>query len=179
MTKIEWAHAGLGRGEALSAERLREALHYDFDTGTWTWISAPHSRVPIGSRAGSLDSKGYLRIGIDGREYRSHRLAWLYMTGEWPPHEIDHINLDKLDNRWRNLRLATGSQNQANKSLYSNNRSGAKGVGWHRRSRKWRAFIQKNGFQIHLGCFSAFEDARRAYEAAAEQLHGEFARTNR
>lgn len=90
----------------------------------------------------------------------------------------DHINRDPLDNRRSNLRLATRSENARNRNAQSNNVSGYKGVGWHKRSRKWRAFITLNRKQRHIGHFDKAEDAARAYDKAARELHGEFARLN-
>jgi hypothetical protein len=102
--------------ETLTAERLRELLHYDPDTGDFTWRTA-RKRIPAGAIAGTVE-RGFRRItiggGRHGPRYSAHRLAWLYMTGAWPNGYLDHINRDPDDNRFANLRLATNSQNQAN-----------------------------------------------------------------
>jgi len=98
------------------------------------------------------------------------------MTGAWPKHQIDHHNLDKADNRWRNLREATRSQNQANRRAHSNSRSGIKGVYLEGRSGRWRAQVQHKGRTHNLGRFDTAEEARAAYATAAAATFGEYAR---
>jgi len=156
--------------------RLRELFSYDPDTGVFRYIKSPYRGHLVGSVAGTKTLSGYSKIVIGGREYRAHRIAWLWMTGAWPKGEIDNINLDKSDNRWCNLRLATGSQNTANTRAKPFNKSGVKGVCWHKLARKWRATITVNRKQHHLGFFCTLESAAAAYAAAAEQHFGEFAR---
>lgn len=160
----------------LTAERLRELLQYDPETGWFIWRVATSSQK-VGGRAGSYDKTNkYRAIKIDGRLYREHRLAWLYVTGLFPPPglEIDHANGDRIDNRLSNLRLATRSQNQANKGVFKNNTTGYKGVSRNRR--KFRAAIHHNGRYIHIGNFETTEAAHEAYKLAASELYGEFAR---
>jgi hypothetical protein len=166
---------GLGSGK-ITAERLRELLHYDPETGVFTWLKRAARRVRVGDVAGCVAQSGYRLLKADGRLYRSHRLAWLWMTGEWPPCEIDHINGDKPDNRWANLRLATRSQNQANQGRTVTNTSGYKGVSWNAKSRKWRAQIRVNGRDSDLGYFASAADAHEAYVVAAKHHFGSFAR---
>jgi hypothetical protein len=160
----------------LNASRLREVLSYDPETGAFTWLVSTARHRRIGDVAGCVKD-GYRQIGIDGRRYRAHRLAWLWMTGEWPSAEIDHINGDPADNRIANLRPATSSQNKANARKRSRNTSGWKGVSWHARDRKWRAMIGVAGRQQHLGYFDCPAEAHAAYVRAAEHHFGEFART--
>jgi hypothetical protein len=157
----------------ITSERLRELLHYEPDIGTWTWLKSGNGRR-ANLVAGRIDFYGYRNIGIEGRPYKAHRLAWFYVTGAWPKGELDHINGDKGDNRWANLREANRSQNEANKLVRSNNTSGFKGVSWSRDLRKWRAYI--SGKQIHLGCFDTPHQAYAKYCLAARQHFGEFAR---
>jgi HNH endonuclease/AP2 domain len=128
-----------------------------------------------GAAAGAI-VEGYLVIKIEGHTYKASRLAWLYVTGAWPGAEIDHRNLNRLDNRWGNLRVATHSQNHANKRVYSNNACGFKGVSRQRRDHKWRARIQVNGNQFYLGLFDTSEAAHAAYCVAAEKYFGTYAR---
>jgi hypothetical protein len=139
-------------------------------------ISRPHA--PAGKRAGSPDANGYLIVNVDGQLYKLHRLIWLWMTGKIPPDEIDHRNRDVLDNRFTNLRCATRSENNHNRSKNKNNRSGFKGVSYSAmiKNRPWRATISANGKFVHLGRFATKAEASRAYNSAAHRMHGEFAR---
>ena len=161
----------------LSAERLREVLDYDRDTGIFRWRVSPQGRVAAGSRAGSFDRYGYRHITICKTMYLEHRLVWLYLYGSWPYGGIDHVNLDKADNRINNLRVATRSQNHANRRAYKSGRSGFKGASYHKRVGRWQAQIQKDKKLHCLGYFGTAEEAHAAYCEAAERLHGEFART--
>lgn len=163
--------------DLVSAERLRAVLRYEPDTGDFFWrsdVMCYGGGKPAGSIAG-LTSKGRHYIGIDGRRYAAHRLAWLYMTGEWPT-EIDHKNQDATDNRWANLRLATRSQNNANVGLKSHNTSGLKGVSWDRDRQLWKAQISVQTKRRMLGRFPTKEEAHAAYVAAAVDAFGDFAR---
>ncbi len=153
----------------LTQERLRELLSYDPETGAWRCR-------PTGRVVGYADH-GYLRIIIDGRKYYAHRLAFLYMTGELPPQGVDHKDTDGLNNKWNNLRLATKSQNGANRSHQKTNRCGVKGVSFCSFTGRWRADIRSDGKTINLGRFDSIESASEAYARAAEQTFGEFART--
>src|SRR3954464_3736442 len=126
----------------LTQARLKELLHYDSETGLWTWLKHRY-RIQPGDRAGTISKKdGYCHIIIEKKNYMAHRLAWLYMTGGWPSMNMDHIDTNRSDNRWLNLRLATRPQNQANRRKQSNNRCGHKGVWWHKKNRKWRTRIK-------------------------------------
>jgi hypothetical protein len=167
---------------SLSAERLRELLHYDYETGVFTWRRRTHTfRLSFNTRlaghgAGRWDKFGYGRIGIDYSEYLIHRLAWLYMTGEWPAACIDHIDCNPANNKWSNLRQATVSQNGWNQRLHSKNTSGFKGVSFHKSSGRYRADIQLNGKQMSIGAFNTPEEAHKAYCEAALEHYGEYAR---
>jgi hypothetical protein len=159
----------------LTRARLRELLHYDEDTGEFRWLKRMNGTIRDGDIAGSLTEDGYRRIWVDGRLYRAHRLAWLYMTGERCPSLIDHRDGDPSNNRWSNLRKATPSQSNANKRVPRNNMCGLKGVS--RKGSGWRATIHKNGRKHYLGNFPTPQDAHAAYAKAARKLFGEFART--
>jgi hypothetical protein len=163
----------------LTNPRLHEMLLYDGSTGDFTW-RVRRGKAHVGSQAGSLTRNGcggtYRHIKVDGRLYKSHRLAWLYVYGRWPEADIDHIDGDGTNNRIANLREATRSQNCRNKSKQSNNKSGFKGVHWCANERKWRALIYVGGQKKSLGMFKTAEAAHEAYAAAAQQYHGEYAR---
>ncbi|WP_376962645.1 HNH endonuclease signature motif containing protein [Azospirillum sp. A26] len=156
-------------------ERIKELLAYDQNTGMFVWRVAPSRRVNIGMPAGCINSRGYVRIKIDGRLYMAHRLAWLYMTGEWPDEEVDHINRNSADNRWINLRAANRSQNMGNISKNRNNTSGVKGVCWDKKRGMWQARLQASARFKHLGHFADINDAAAAYADAARKHFGRFA----
>ena len=163
----------------LTQERLKQLLNYVPITGIFTWRVRNGTRGAVGKIAGSvIHAKKYkaLRIKIDGKPYLSHRLAWLFMTGEWPLTDLDHKNMNTLDNRFKNLREATKKQNGANRSVLSNNVSGYKGVSFYKRTKKWVAYIGNNNKKIHLGYFNTPEEAHAAYVTAANKYFGEFAR---
>jgi len=172
---------GSGRVEVapLTPHRLREHLHYDPKTGIWTWVNPTARRVRVGDGAGWLSHKGdkYLTVNMGGIRYPAHRLAWFWMTSEWPEEMVDHINLNGLDNRWENLRLATNAENMRNSGRRSTNTTGRKGVHFCHMTGRYRAQIWVNYKRIELGRFDTVEEAGAAYEAAAHKHHGEFART--
>jgi hypothetical protein len=160
----------------LTAERLRELLHYDPATGVFRWRVRTSSRRAAGDIAGTAHNAGYWQIRVAGEVHLAHRLAWLYMTGAWPKDQIDHRNTDRADNRRENLREASRRQNQANKPLQKNNTSGFKGVSFSKTSGRWLAQIRRGPKAIPLGLFDTPEDAHAAYVRAAEREFGEFAR---
>lgn len=163
------------KGQRMTLDRLKELVHYEPETGHFTWrISSSVARP--GERAGGGHGLGYRAMGLDYKKYLEHVLAWFYMTGEWPSSEIDHINGDKADNRWTNLRLATRSQNNHNRHLTRRNKSGVHGV--HKHGNKFRARLYVSGVHVDLGVFDTLAEARAA-RIAAEKVHlGEFARQN-
>jgi hypothetical protein len=163
---------------ALTADRLREVPSYDPETGVFTWRvrPSPRSRVRAGDVAGVVGPDGYRIITIEGVSYYAHRLAMLYMNGEWPEHDTDHRNLNRDNNKWGNLRAATDQQNAANRPRIKISRSGLKGVIWYKRDQRWMARIKVNNRLIFLGYFDDPKDAHSAYFSAAERYFGEFAR---
>ena len=158
----------------LTQKRLKELLHYDPETGVFTWRITRGSNAVKGTEAGAIDGE-YLRIKIDGKSYRAHRLAILYVTGKWPPHDVDHKNHAGTDNSLGNLRPATEAQNMKNRKLNRNSTSGYKGVTWNKKDQRWWARIMVSGKSKFLGRFNDPETAHAAYCAAADALHGEFA----
>ncbi|HHG9960342.1 TPA: HNH endonuclease [Yersinia enterocolitica] len=163
---------------ALSLNSLKLVLHYDPISGVFRWLKNMSSKALKGEAAGSICLDGYRHIKVAGNSYKAHRLAWLYMTGEWPAGEIDHQFLDKDDNIFSHLRLATPSQNSVNRSLRSDNRSGIKGVSWNEKGKKWSAEITVNGKRFNLGFYTDKEDAANAYRTKSGEFHKEFARLN-
>lgn len=157
----------------MTQERLKELLDYDPETGVFEWRVDRGGSVKAGRSAGGIDRKGYVKIVVDGRAYRGHRLAWLYVYGRFPAQETDHINLIKADNRISNLREATRSNNCANKKPY---RSGLKCAYWKSRIRRWTAQIRRNGVLVHLGCFKTELEAHERSMIELTLLHGDFAR---
>jgi hypothetical protein len=143
----------------LTQERLKELLHYDPETGIFTWLVRPCNSIQIGNRAGRSDRKGYIRIVYKNKPYLAHWLAWFFVYNKWPNNEIDHINGDPSDNRISNLRDVTRKQNMENKKIYKNNKSGYPGVSWHSRDEKWQARIGHYGKRKSLGTFDNLEDA--------------------
>lgn len=172
MTAPTEAGAGVARGEgaALTLERLRELLSYDPETGIFRWL-VNSGRVRAGAVAGGNDSDGYVQITIDYRKHLAHRLAWLYLHGEWPIEEIDHRNGVRSNNWIGNLRKATSAQNHENLTLLPSNTSGRTGATWNRRSNKWVANIRVNGVKKHLGYFNSVDEAGDAYVAAKAEQH--------
>lgn len=159
----------------IEAARLRELTVYDPETGVFSW-RLRSGRTGGASKEGTplsavFNANGYLRIGVDRRKYMAHRLAWLYMTGEWPPANlvVDHINGERDDNKWANLRLATRSQNRVNSPGWATRVGPHKGV-YPRNDGRWDAKIT-----ISLGVFDSADDARDAFTAASKRLYGEFA----
>jgi hypothetical protein len=157
----------------ITAERLRQLLVYDPVTGLFQWRVAANSRARIGDVAGSPRCDGCWQIKIDGRSYSAHRLAWLYMTGEWPPRGVNFRNHVRSDASWENLRLASPMQVSQGKKHC--NRLGVKGVSLTL-SGNYSARIRVNGRYIYLGTFTRLEDAQFAYAVAARLHFGEFAR---
>lgn len=165
-----------GRELMISREDVDQMVRYEPETGLFYWRVTNSNRAKAGSVAGTINSKGHVVIGINRKHYLAHRLAWLLTHDAWPSKEIDHKNGDPRDNRIKNLRAATHAENMRNRRNAANNTSGFKGVRWSADKNKWRARIQINSKQIHLGYFQTTEDAYTAYCSAAERHHGEFAR---
>ena len=135
----------------INQKALKEILSYDPETGGFIWLIAPANCMKAGDAAGTLD-RGYVQIGIKGKLYRAHRLAWLITYGEWP-RELDHINHIRDDNRIANLREVTRQENCKNRSPSKRNKSGVCGVCWNKASNKWLAMICVNSKNTYLGAF--------------------------
>jgi hypothetical protein len=161
---------------AVTAERVREVFAYNPEVGLLVRrLSSKRNRR--GKAVGEHATR-YIMVDIDKQRYLAHRLIWFYVYGEWPNGYLDHVNGNPADNRLCNLRLATNSQNQANRGAPKNNTSGFKGVSWHAQAKKWRASIEVRGEKIELGEFHDFEMACNVYAKAASEHFGEFANVN-
>ena len=145
----------------LTQERLKELLHYDPETGVFTRLKTINYNAKQGFMAG-WNNRGYKQISIDGKKYKTSRLAWLYMEGYFPENDIDHIDRIKDNDRWENLRHVSQQCNTRNCSIKNTNKSGITGVSIFNRDRRWVASITINGKQIHLGLFVNKTDAARA-----------------
>lgn len=160
----------------ITADRLREVLSYDPNTGIFHWLKTLSVRAMAGAVAGSLKPSGYICINIDGSRHRAHRLAWIYMTGTAPTKMVDHRDNIRHHNWWSNLREADNQQNGANSRRKHFGTSGYKGVGWSKQRQKWAAKITVSRRQIHVGFYETKEEAAAAYARAAKLHFGEFAR---
>lgn len=155
----------------LTQSRLKELLEYNPETGVFTRLVRTANKTKIGDTVGKLHNKGYRHTNIFGKDHLLHRLAWLYMMGEWPQADIDHVNGVRDDNRFCNLREATRGENLQNMRMSPRNTSGFMGVYWCKHRKKWRAQIRVKGRTVGLGRFATPEDAYAAYLAAKVKYH--------
>ncbi len=176
MTKSRGIHKALKARPALTAETVKTIFDYNALTGALLWKIHSAKCLP-GSRAGSPDNTGRWKVGYKGKDYLISRIAWLYMYGEWPKYDIDHIDLDCGNDSIANLRDIPHSQNMANTRVRRNNKLGVKGVTRDHQRYLYRAEITQNGVNKHLGRFETIEEAKAAYDKAAAELFGEAARS--
>lgn len=163
----------------IPVEMIRAILHYDPDTGVFTWRWSRGS-VRAGAVAGTIDAEtGCINIGVTNEgykgTYKAHRLAWAYMTGAWPTKQIDHKDVNRLNNRWRNLREATPDQNKANSRSYAN-AAHKKGAHYRKSTGRWSAAIRIMNRTVHLGTYDTEDEAHARYCQEATAIRGEFAR---
>lgn len=169
------------QSHTLTADRLRECLAYDSETGIFTWnievggrgASNGNGKYKIGSKAGGLDGDGYVAIRVDGGLYRAHRLAWLYVKGEWPSLDIDHKDGERSNNKFSNLTEKSRALNSQNR-ITSRSKTGLIGAHFDKQSGKFAAEIRLNGKRKHLGKFETAIDAHKAYIAAKILMHPGF-----
>lgn len=184
----------MSKYESLSQEYLLSVLRYDKNTGDFIWRERTPDMFEDGKQtkennckawnaryantlAGHADKKeGRRIIKIKNKAYCANVLAWIYETGEIPKTDIDHIDNNPNNDAFSNLRLATRSENLANKRKTKSNRSGYKGVHYMPLNKKFRATIRKQGKHYSLGLFETAQQAHEAYCKAAQELFGEFAR---
>ena len=149
---------------------LKEILHYNEETGIFTW-KVRRQRIKPGQVAGRSITKGYVQIGIKGKVYLAHRLAWFYVYGKWPTNQIDHENQNPSNNWIKNLREVTNRQNGQNKCKRVDNASGVTGVHFNALCKKWVAQIRAQDKRIFLGYFATVEAASQAYTEAQAKYH--------
>ncbi len=160
---------GDAKVKKISLEQINSLLSYDPDTGVFVWKVALSNRGPTGSIAGFKNVGGYRVIGIYGREYYAHRLAWFMSHGRWPASQIDHINGDRADNRLENLREASNRENGLNrKRLRRDNKTGATGVHFDRSRGQWLVTV---GYKF-IGRYKTLDDAVSARKERAEAVFG-------
>lgn len=153
----------------ITYEQASQLLRYEPDTGKLFWVVRKKGGKGYGSEAGYMNKKiGYMYVGINRYRCLVHRIAWLLHYGYAPDCQIDHIDRNRSNNRIDNLRLAQRNEkdNHQNKSISSNNTSGALGVYWHKAAKKWCSEIWVDNIKHYLGIFEEFEDAVAARKAA-------------
>lgn len=155
--------------DSLTQEQLKRALHYNPDTGEFTWVMPFSRKIAPGSRAGCKNSEGYIIIGVNGKRYHAHRLAWLYMEGYFPEHQIDHKKGIRDDNRWSQISHATHACNMQNTKISKNNTSGFPGVYRNDTKGRWRASISIGGKTLFCGLYENALDAALARFAVEQQ----------
>ena len=153
----------------LDRQVLMLLLNYDPETGVFTW-NIGRRKCNAYAQAGTIDRHGYRQIMVEGRQYAAHRLAWFYMTGRWPKHEIDHINRIRHDNRGLNLREATSGEQRQNQLARCDASSGFRGVTYLPEKSKWLARIALQGRRKHLGVYDTIIDAAAARLRAERDL---------
>jgi len=151
----------------LTQSRLKELLHYCPESGLLNWRSdVSYKHKMHGKPASTVGNHGYIAVCIDGSMQLGHRLAFLYMTGSFPENYTDHIDGDRLNNKWSNLRDVSATDNGRNVCLGKNNKSGSIGVSWSKKSSKWYSTIMVDYKQIALGLFDDKAEAIAARQAA-------------
>lgn len=137
----------------INQQELKRLLSYAPDTGVFAWAAGAGEKR-AGNTAGWSNANGYRYIDINNKKYLAHRLAFLYVEGYFPEHDVDHMNGERDDNRWNNLRHVTMSCNLQNQKKHENNSSGFTGVTWDKHWQKWRSQIGMKGKQVYLGLYS-------------------------
>lgn len=160
----------------LTQDTLKEYLRYEPETGNFYRVKInPTARhIRVGDLAGSDDGQGYLKISLLGKRYSAHRLAFLYMTGKFP-RMVDHIDCNKSNNTWTNLREVTVAQNNYNRKVQANNKAGIKNVRWSPERNCWVVEFISNRKQVWVSTHKDLEDAKETAIKVRDSLQGEFA----
>lgn len=156
----------------LTQAELKSYLHYNLETGIFTWKVKASTRTVINGVAGTYDKNGYRAVCIKSKKHFMHRLAWLYVYGEFPKNDIDHINMVKDDNRIANLRDVSRAENKRNLKINSANTSGFQGVTYSKKDNRYIAQIIHNGKHIHLGTSTSPEIAFEYYRKFHNEHYG-------
>lgn len=156
----------------LTHAQLLEWFAYDPETGVFMH-RINRGKIKAGTVAGKMHNQGYQIITVSGKGYLAHRLAWFYMTAQWPANDVDHIDLNRLNNKFSNLRDVTRQVNQQNaiQAKASNKSSGLLGVSLCRQTGRWAVQIRINGKKRHIGRFDTPELGYAAYLAAKREFH--------
>ena len=154
-------------------DELKALLHYDPDTGIFTHLRSA-GKAKAGQRAGKINWLGYVEMRVMNTLFKAHQLAWLYMTGCLPPapYTPDHVNGDRADNRWINLRLANQFQQTWNSPAHQNNQSGLKGAWPCKTTGRWQSILTDGENRIWLGRFDTAQEAHEAWIKKAVELRG-------
>lgn len=150
-----------------SCEQVRHWFDYDPDTGELTWKNPRSRRCQPGQKAGSVSNDGYLVVGLAGKPRLVHKVVWYYVTGHWPeyPEEvIDHIDRNRLNNKWSNLRIGTVTENAQNRSTNKNSSTGCKGVSFDNKTGTYYVQKQRNNVRVTRSGFKTLEEARKIYD---------------
>ena len=159
----------------LTQEKVKKLFWYDAESGGLYWRCSLNNYIKPWSKAGKVTGHGYIQVHAHKKVHQAHRIAFLYAHG-YLPKQVDHINGVRTDNRLKNLRAATNSQNGMNRGVQANNISGYKGVTFHKKVGNFQARICVGGVIKSLGFFKDAKEAHNAYVKAAGELHGQFAR---
>jgi citrate synthase len=163
----------------VSVDTLRDYLSYNEETDQVVWKKKASRGTVVGKPAGCLRYDGYSIIRLFGKNLYLHRIVWALKTGNWPDRQVDHINKNRQDNSFKNLRLATRQENQRNKRSAKNTSSKYLGVCYHVRNKRWQAqAIGEKSKNVYLGTFDTEEEAALAYNDYAKEFYGEFASLN-
>ena len=157
----------------ITQKRLKELLHYEESSGQFT-RTVSRNKWLAGQVAGTIApayNTSYVRINVDGKIYAAHRLAWLYMYGEWPNGHIDHIDHNGLNNQIENLRIVTMSENHRNRTISKVNKSGILGVFRDKKNSRWTVSIRSGKDRIHLYCGTDFFEACCAKKSAERKYN--------
>jgi hypothetical protein len=174
-TAVPYGFGKSPREYVILRDLIKSVFTYNPDTGDLIRIkTAPSTRAWLGRTVTSKNAYGYYSVRLAGKTYLVSRLAFVFMTNEWPSGLVDHINGDRTDNRWSNLRDCSRAQNNQNLTTMRGH-SGFRGVHWDKRFQRWKASIKANGLRYNLGSFASKEDAINARLKASKELHGEFA----